>query len=824
MRLSNCAPNDVRYALRLLGLLSIAAVPAGAQSFMQGRRGALPLPLTVTAASVQDSNSNVTWAISDRAITMLTQNPDGTFFPVTQLEAANPGFYDIATVRGGGFVTTWITTALGTFLAWQNILLRPGSTLGPGIGQRGLIPVDLQGQGRDDVIAVTAAGYIEVWRPQSGFAPRYLDSASQVFGGSGPVGAFEGAGGDFDGDGDLDVILTFPNSTPGMRLYENIAGSLTERTPAFFLTLATGSEPRIQSLDVDGDGDADLLHEETLEILVSDGVGTFRRGAALASLLPGANAPLVLDADGDGDPDIVVSDRSGLSVFANDGAGNYSAQRGVWNGSLRIAQPLDAHDLDGDGDLDLLVRVGGQLVLLGNDGQGRFDAWSEAGPNGSWYGGRAVLGDLDGDGTPDAMSQDRTAWNDGTGRLLAITQLTGYGDQTPVLVDMEGDGDLDGVNFQTVSAPACCARLVIHENDGHGRFASASSTVFPSLGSTTGVISVGDLDADGRADLLFAGRVFLGSSGSPPYQYAFPGTLPLQFPPTISPSALLERAWILDFQQDGVNDVLHSRGEYFMADAGAWNMASLLPSRMGYLSRPYLLPGDADGDGDLDLFVSGPSPQVWINDGMGNFSEPGDRLPLGLVETSSATWVLADDDSDLDLVVLTRGGMVLLRNDGAGYFTQELFCSGCVVPFMGDELVALDVDADGDQDVVAFGSEVVYLNITRQLHAPRLPRIGHDYLLEYYAAPTPGISRQVLTAVVAGGLQPRIPIAPYGTFALGPGLSSLPVVQLPANGSIGRSIPIPNATSLLGMAFSIQALFGVPGAHFSNAVFDVILP
>jgi len=136
---------------------------------------------------------------------------------------------------------------------------------------------------------------------------------------------------------------------------------------------------------------------------------------------------------------------------------------------------------------------------------------------------------------------------------------------------------------------------------------------------------------------------------------------------------------------------------------------------------------DADGDGDLDLYVcsggveySKFSPnyldKFYTNDGKGNFSLSQQILPTAEGYHSSSTVAVADIDSDgdLDLFVGERSipkkygdaaSGYLLVNDGAGNFTEntsDLAPSLATLGMVTDALF-LDVNKDGNQDLVVVG-------------------------------------------------------------------------------------------------------------------------
>ncbi|MBQ4913794.1 VCBS repeat-containing protein [Maribacter sp. MMG018] len=135
---------------------------------------------------------------------------------------------------------------------------------------------------------------------------------------------------------------------------------------------------------------------------------------------------------------------------------------------------------------------------------------------------------------------------------------------------------------------------------------------------------------------------------------------------------------------------------------------------------------DADGDGDLDLYVTSGGNEtsvnsftlvdrLYLNDGDGNYSRSNQILPAGKPESTSVIQAADfDKDGDLDLFVGVRlrprllgvaQNGYLLVNDGKGNFknnTQEL-APEMLGAGMITDAVWSDYDGDGDDDLVVVG-------------------------------------------------------------------------------------------------------------------------
>ena len=134
---------------------------------------------------------------------------------------------------------------------------------------------------------------------------------------------------------------------------------------------------------------------------------------------------------------------------------------------------------------------------------------------------------------------------------------------------------------------------------------------------------------------------------------------------------------------------------------------------------------DADGDGDLDLYVvsggfetSENDPyamdRLYLNDGKGNFKRADKNLPIFFHNGSCVKAADFDGDGDLDLFVGSRSDLkdygvppksYLLQNDGKGHFTDVTNTVAPALNKLGMVTDAVWSDLDGDKlpDLIVVG-------------------------------------------------------------------------------------------------------------------------
>jgi len=300
------------------------------------------------------------------------------------------------------------------------------------------------------------------------------------------------AWGDYDNDGDLDLLLAgfskrFGNllSRPVTKIYRNEKGAFVEvggLIPAIPSTLLWG--------DYDNDGDLDILLSGSnndpvdpnlpptyfTKVFRNDGGGVFTDTLAPLAAENGGSIAWG-DYDNDGDLDIF-----GAKIYQNDN-GSFIEASGNSPGAGAFG------DYDNDGDLDLLAAT----KIYRNDNGSFVDLGASVGGS-AW-------GDYDNDGDLDILSGNKIYRNDSGNFVNIAAPLVGNNDS--VWGDYDNDGDLDIFTTGLISIVnnVYTGTARIHRNDA-GNFTLIDST----SGVYGGSLAWGDYDNDSDLDILLTGR------------------------------------------------------------------------------------------------------------------------------------------------------------------------------------------------------------------------------------------------------------------------------------------------------------------------------
>jgi hypothetical protein len=347
-------------------------------------------------------------------------------------------------------------------------------------------------------------------------------SFSDIAGDFPQISMSSAAWGDYDNDGDLDLLLEgFSSRTGDMTiLYRNDGnGAFAEITTG--ITDVNGGT--VDWGDYDNDGDLDILIIGDNNALGSNKV--YRNdGNGIFTDIQAATVPLFngnsywKDFDNDGDLDFAITGnsypRNTISLlYRNDGHDTFTeidaGLMPLWRGSL------DWGDYDNDGDADLLL-TGTNLLsvhrtrLYRNDGGGSFSDTQL--PFFNVTDGQAVWGDYDQDGDLDIILNGSDSFfigvvsklyrNNGDGSFTDMqATIVGAGEGGAVSWgDYDNDGDLDLIMIGSEFGGT-----VLYRYDGNNAFTADTSSI---QDGCCGSIDWGDYDNDRDLDLFISGLGF----------------------------------------------------------------------------------------------------------------------------------------------------------------------------------------------------------------------------------------------------------------------------------------------------------------------------
>ena len=498
---------------------------------------------------------------------------------------------------------------------------------------------------------------------------------------------------DQDGDPDIGVIWVSARGVGGTQFFNNDGkGFFKEWFPQGVRTDLFHS---LEFFDLDGDGKTDIYLTDMIYFQKSPGVffpAKYSR-YPVNTISVGKRPVIIGDFDGDGDLDVVRNlVGGGCSFMENQGKGYYKDFTAKHLASFSYTSPdyffSDCGDFDGDGNLDLLFsgkdRANHNVfpVIFWNKGNGVFDSKLKTVLSPAPYLSPSCFfkysscGDLTGDGLPEVVASPDTQGSltynlaqplriwvnlgkrrfmEGTGTYMDLEFCGDAG--WPSICDIDGDKDMDLV------VPFMYDGVRLFMNNG-SHLSDLSQDDFPATGPfpvrhwNTWVI--GDLNGDKFPDII-----------------AFPRQGYLEF-----------KRKFLVYLNDGTGRFLN------VTDWAA--PVEIHPGRV--IGNPWLSLHDIDGDGDLDLLEGQQSYGIFLNDGKGKFTE----VSGGAIPRWFYCWIDLDGDG-LDEAV--NDNMEIFKNLGKGIFTK----TGKYLwkkenpkwDFWGAPM-ALDIDNDGDKDVIFF--------------------------------------------------------------------------------------------------------------------------
>jgi hypothetical protein len=312
------------------------------------------------------------------------------------------------------------------------------------------------------------------------------------------------AAGDFNGDGNLDLVATNNNASTVSLLIGNGNGTFGAATSF----AGQNSAQWIAAADLNGDKVADVIEANggQLAWMLAKGDGTLLTPQTYGVTANNFPQPAVADFNGDGRPDVAVGGgcqgigcQNTVTTFLATGNGSLQFKTTIQVAGTNLLG-LAAGDFDGDGRIDLVASDDQTLraTFLPGSGDGNFAAANGGGGLSNATAGTLAAADLNADKKVDLIAYSfllGVSLGKGDGSLQAQTLYPANGNGSgfrPLAVeDLNGDGHLDIV---AGSSPS----VIILVGAGDGTFPVSMNVL---AGQFAGTIALGDFNGDGKPDL-----------------------------------------------------------------------------------------------------------------------------------------------------------------------------------------------------------------------------------------------------------------------------------------------------------------------------------
>jgi flagellar hook assembly protein FlgD len=563
------------------------------------------------------------------------------------------------------------------------------------------------------------------------------------------------AWGDYDNDGAVDILLTgFTGTARITKLYRNIIGA----NPPFSNTGAVLANVQSSSVawgDFDNDGDLDILltgydtgNIPTSKLYRSDGAVVNTPPNA-----PGGLSTMMLPSGGTSFNWNAASDAQTPAA-----ALSYNLRVGTTPGGNEISSSMAAA-----GGYRTVVQLGNaqkQTAWTLRLPPGTY-YWSVQAVDGAFAGSpfaaeqsfapvrfipqtlledliesTGAWGDYDNDGDLDVLLTgyslffgsyvSRVYRNDGGGAFATAASLSGAGEGSVAWGDYDNDGDLDILLTGWVRGPTAMVGVSkVYRNNGDGTFTDIAANL---TGAYSSSVAWGDYDNDGDLDILLTGNSApVGQPVAPVSRiYRNDGGGVFQDIGAGLSGVLDSAAAWGDYDNDGDLDIVLAGAQAnstliskVYRNDGNGIFTDVVAGLTGVQAASAAW-GDYDNDGDLDILLAGEDAshagvsKIYQNAGNGTF------LPTGALPNtalSPVAWGDYDNDGDLDVLAIGSLGATVFRSSGGLAPTfSAVYPPVCSSP--GGGLAWGDYDNDGDLDVLATESSSTNADVYRSEGAP----------------------------------------------------------------------------------------------------------
>ena len=363
------------------------------------------LAVTVTNPITTKETSNVVFlpvTTQNQSFTLtendFTSNTGGGFPLLTDLN--NDAILDLVIPTNGESVIVFLGNGDGTF--------QPGMPATTGNGAIAAAVGDFNGDGNIDLVTanqIDGTVSLLLGNGEGNFGAPFSINTGNV--------PYSVAVGDFNRDGLLDVAVVNSRDNNVAILLGDGTGKL--RLLQKYSTGASSAPTSVITGDFNGDGILDLVTANSgsskVAVLLGNGDGTFQAAVPYAT---GSGPFLAIAADfnGDGKLDIATSNEfgGGVSVLLGKGDGTFAPHQDY--SVAAVTESLVAGDFDGDGKLDIatVANTSQDVFILFGNGNGTFQSAVPFGLMATSLGG-LTSGDLNLDGMLDLVTPTITGYS-----------------------------------------------------------------------------------------------------------------------------------------------------------------------------------------------------------------------------------------------------------------------------------------------------------------------------------------------------------------------------------------------------------------------------
>lgn len=505
------------------------------------------------------------------------------------------------------------------------------------------------------------------------------------------------AAGDFDGDGNVDVVRVGFDLRDRVWLASFIWSASTPTATQSTMAFPFAPQSGLHAVDLDGDGSDELLAgspDNLVALHLRNRVITQETLPFAGRLLSETASPRMADIDADGRRDLLLSFESSVAIFRGTISGLEEPRILGLGGSYGLLLA----DLDNDGASDIVTRGGEHGLTMIRGGAAILTRPAQRAFPLAFASRQLQLVDIDHDGLQDVVANDGDSMsvaillNDGEGwfRLASSSRFAPANVSVSGTRVFIGDYDADGhADLAVAPAEASSVRPLLAFGNGTGYFTNV-------LLELPGTQLVGVLrNANGAASMLVIrdGEVQalrVATTGQVTATTLF-----------AAPANATVRAFDLDDDgSDEIAVVTSSTVAIRKQSGAAWETIHTVRAPFSVFKK--IVAADLNGDRVSDLLVVSEGGAILFTRNGSTYEETGEIGSWGFLDDVAAADV--DGDSFVDLIVASRhnfgdaGTLQVLRNDGMGRFTP--YNTTLTGPPYGSTAVTMDVDRDGAADIL----------------------------------------------------------------------------------------------------------------------------